>query len=68
MICDPTSEENLLDCLRDRVPEVRMGAVQILGKLGDKRAIIPLHSLLSDPYSDIRDATQEAILKLTKKE
>ena len=66
MICDPASAEKLAGCLRDKVPEVRLGAVQILGKLGDKRAIIPLQALLSDPFSDVRDATNEVILKLSR--
>jgi HEAT repeat protein len=51
----------------DRDMTVRIGAAEVLGKLGDHRAIQPLISLLGDPFSDVRTAAQAAIRKITVK-
>ena len=64
MIKDRASVDALIPCLGDKVMEIRIGAAQVLGKLGDRRAIGPLKILEEDPFTDVRDAAVEAIRRL----
>lgn len=58
------SFESLLNLLTAEDPEVRLFAVQILGKLGDPRAIEPIMDLLSDTEYAVFTAALEALEKL----
>jgi HEAT repeat protein len=51
----------------DTDDRVRIGAAEVLGKLGDPRAIEPLGALEQDPFSDVRDAAENAVVRLMKK-
>jgi HEAT repeat protein len=57
----------LISCLKDTDERVRIGAAEVLGKLGDPRAIEPLGGLAQDPLSDVRDAAENAAGRLMKK-
>jgi len=45
---------------------VRMGAIEVLGRLGVTCALSPLERLLLDPSSDIREAAGRAIERIRK--
>jgi hypothetical protein len=65
----PTAVEALIGALHDRSPDVRAGAAESLGKLGDARAIEPLQALLKrnarSPY--VVRCAEAAIAKLQRK-
>ena len=46
--------ETLLQELRKKNKHLRLGIIGVLSKLGDKRAVIPLIGMLSDPGSEVR--------------
>jgi HEAT repeat protein len=54
----------LIRCLYDKEIIIRIGAAEVLGKLGDRRAIEPLKNLGHDPFADVRDAAEAAIRRL----
>jgi len=49
---------------RDRGPALRRAAAEALGKLGDKRAVAPLLTALTDEHPDVRQAAANALEKL----
>ena len=62
---EPNVEE-LLEGITDKDEEVRIEAIHALGKLGDKRAIIPLYELFfrkqkSDYESEVENEQDSAI-------
>jgi HEAT repeat protein len=52
--------------LKDKEIEVRIGAALVLGRLGDRRAALPLKHLLDDPFSEVREAAEAALLRIEK--
>jgi HEAT repeat protein len=51
----------LIEQLNDKDPEIRLGAVSALGKVGDPEAISPVAKLFHDKESKVRDAAVEAL-------
>jgi len=51
----------------DKDMTVRIGAAEVLGKLGDHRALQPLTFLQDDPFSDVRNSAQAAIVRPQQK-
>ena len=43
---------------------IRIGAAEVLGSLKDRRATEPLKKLLDDPFSQVREAAEMAILHI----
>ncbi|MDD2998741.1 MAG: HEAT repeat domain-containing protein, partial [Candidatus Riflebacteria bacterium] len=60
---EPKIFEEIVRCLQDAQFSVRSAACQALGSLGDKRALAPLMTLLSDESEEVRTA---AILALSQ--
>ena len=56
----------IIRLLKDKEVEVRIGAAVVLGRLGDRKAAEPLKFLLKDPFSDVREAAETALLRLGK--
>jgi HEAT repeat protein len=54
----------LICALDDRISYVRAMAAQVLGNLGDPRALIPLKKALQDKDSSVRKEAKEALIKL----
>ena len=54
----------LLLHLNEGDAEMRQARVEILGKLGDRRAVEPLIGILNDPQAAVRDAAIEFLRKL----
>jgi HEAT repeat protein len=57
----------LIACLKDADDQVRIGAAEVLGKLGDPRALQPLGALGGDLFSGVRDAAEDAAGRIRKK-
>jgi hypothetical protein len=57
----PSVIEPLLAALRDENAGVRRGAAEVLGKIGDPRAVPPLGELANDPDSAVRKAAAQAL-------
>jgi HEAT repeat protein len=53
--------------LEDTVIEVRIGAAVVLGKLGDTRAVAYLERMAGDPFSEVREAAEAAIVQIQKR-
>jgi hypothetical protein len=56
--------DDLIRGLRDKDNKVRLSAALNLGKLGDRRAILPLVGALSDPDKTVRGVAAAALGKL----
>jgi HEAT repeat protein len=55
----------LINCLNDKEIPVRIGAAEVLGKLGDKRAVGPLTKIReNDVFSEVREAAEVALKKI----
>ena len=55
----------LINCLHDKEISIRIGAAEVLGKLGDKRALEPLKKIRNnDLYSEVREAAETALKKI----
>ena len=63
MIKDREAVDPLIRCLTDRELIIRIGAAEVLGKLGDRRATGPLKDLEHDPFSEVREAAEAASKK-----
>jgi HEAT repeat protein len=63
-IKDREAVDPLIRCLCDKEIIIRIGAAEVLGKLGDRRAIEPLKILRKDPFNEVRDAADAAIRRL----
>ena len=57
-IRDRDTVDPLICCLSDKEVTIRIGAAEVLAKLGDRRAIGPLNDLTHDPFSDVREAAE----------
>lgn len=57
----PAAVEPLIGALQDTDYGVRASAAASLGKIADRRAIVPLEALLRDNYSNVRDAAATAL-------
>lgn len=55
---------SLICALDDRVSYVRATAAQVLGNIGDPRALKPLKKALQDKDSKVRKEAREALVKL----
>jgi len=65
----PAGDPPLARCLEDTDDRIRAGAAEVLGKLGDPRAAGPLERVArNDPFSDVRDAAERALVTDPKKE
>ena len=53
--------EPLISCLKDNSQNIRQGAAESLGKIGDKKAIQPLTVCLGDTYPQVRGAAAEGL-------
>src|SRR3972149_9496895 len=51
----------LISALEDQDPDVRLGAILLLGSLGDAKAVEPLRKLLDDPDPEFRTHATNAI-------
>ncbi|HLE18607.1 MAG TPA: HEAT repeat domain-containing protein, partial [Syntrophales bacterium] len=51
----------LISALEDQDPDVRLGAILLLGSLGDAKAVEPLRKLLDDPDPEFRTHAKNAI-------
>jgi HEAT repeat protein len=47
---------------------VRIGTAEVLGKLGDSRVLPHLKAMEHDPFSEVREAAEVAVLRIRKKE
>jgi len=56
----PSVVEPLIASLHDENAGVRQGAAEVLGRIGDPRAVAPLGELVNDPDSAVRKAAAEA--------
>jgi HEAT repeat protein len=45
----------------------RIGAAEVLGKLGDIRAVEPLRQAQTDPLSTVREAAERSLRRLSRK-
>jgi DNA excision repair protein ERCC-2 len=54
----------LINALDDRISYVRAMAAQVLGNIGDPRALKPLKKALQDKDSSVRKEAKEALIKL----
>jgi HEAT repeat protein len=58
--------DRLLPLVGDEDGHVRSSVAQALGLIGDRRAVVPLFSLLRDPYPDVRQSAVDSLGKLAK--
>jgi len=56
--------EILIDSLTDEDPDIREGAILLLGKTRNERAIEPLRKFLNDPNLQIRENAKSAIMEI----
>ncbi len=52
---------SLVECLKDPDPELRIYTALALGERGDRRAILPLLTVIDDPDTNVRFHTVEAL-------
>lgn len=57
----PGVHQVLVEALKHPVGDVRQGAAQVLGKIGDTSAVPALTEALHDPNDDVREAVVEAL-------
>jgi hypothetical protein len=54
----------LVAALKDPDPDLRERAAEVLGKIGDSRAVEPLVLALGDPFSSVRERAADALGKI----
>ena len=64
--CNKNATAHLLDLIADKDPEVRIAAVEALGKLGDPEAVEPLNNLSADPDWRVRFVTGSELCRFSK--
>ncbi len=65
---EPKVFSKIIERLRDAHASVRSAACQALGTLGDKRALAPLMSVLSDPSEEVRTNAVLAISQIGERD